>query len=264
MFAAEVDPRSRMHGVCSWSQERAASPSPLERRVSFCEACAGVVVSDPPEEPRNNFMKFCATDAILTSGFPSKCQCLGLTDPKTPRPTPHHSSKNSFRRRGLRLWLSLELLNLDLAFEVRAFFNGNTLGGDISSDNRSFAQFHPVAGVDIAFELPLHNDTFCFDVGFNLAVWPHCQIVTLECNAAFDLAIHIQILTARELAFDHHRFPKLCQLARHRHSLNPFLAKRDSYQTNVFEISFRRQTRGSHRSLDYTERRMRAASCSVC
>ena len=36
---------------------------PLERRVSFCSACADWD-SEPLDEPRNSFMKFCVTDAI--------------------------------------------------------------------------------------------------------------------------------------------------------------------------------------------------------
>src|SRR4030081_1947192 len=110
----------------------------------------------------------------------------------TLRVTPKYSSNNSFRRRGLRLRLALDLLNVDLALQVRAFFDGNTLGRDVSSYSRSFAQFDSVARVDITFELPLHNDTFCFDVGFNQAVWPHRQIIALERDAAFDLAIHVK------------------------------------------------------------------------
>src|SRR5260370_15953725 len=65
MLWGEVDPKSRTQRPWADSQVRDNSPRPLERRVSFCEPCAGTVSG--PDEPRKSFMKFCETDNILTS-----------------------------------------------------------------------------------------------------------------------------------------------------------------------------------------------------
>src|SRR5216684_320153 len=65
MLFGEVEPKSRTQSPSADSQARDNSPIPLERRVSFCELCAGVVSG--PDEPRKSFMKFCETDEILTS-----------------------------------------------------------------------------------------------------------------------------------------------------------------------------------------------------
>src|SRR5450432_683887 len=57
MFAAEVEPRSRMQRPSCASQVRESSPRPLERRVGFCDE-AGSEVAGPLDELRNSFMKF--------------------------------------------------------------------------------------------------------------------------------------------------------------------------------------------------------------
>src|SRR2546427_2946439 len=107
MLGAEVEPRSRTHRLFSVSlfsvslfsvpQVRASSPRPLERRVSLCDACAGEFASGPPDEPRNSFMKFCVTDAIITSLLLLRGFCFRFP------------------------------LDIDLAFKVSAFFDGDTL-----------------------------------------------------------------------------------------------------------------------------------------
>src|SRR5580692_7027669 len=65
MLVAEVDPRSRMHNPSADSHERDNSARPLDRRVSFCMACAGRVSG--PDAPRKSFMKFWETDDTRTS-----------------------------------------------------------------------------------------------------------------------------------------------------------------------------------------------------
>src|SRR5579863_1750207 len=65
MLVAEVDPRSSTHRPWADSQVRDSSLKPLERRVSFCAPCPGMVSA--PDEPRKSFMKFCETDDILDS-----------------------------------------------------------------------------------------------------------------------------------------------------------------------------------------------------
>src|SRR5712671_2462697 len=65
MLCGDVDPKSRTQSPSADSQLRDSSPRPLERRVNFCEPCAGVVSG--PDEPRKSFMKFCETDDIPNS-----------------------------------------------------------------------------------------------------------------------------------------------------------------------------------------------------
>src|SRR5271163_1882062 len=100
MLAGEVDPRSRMQRSSPDSQRRDNSPKPLERRVNFCEPCAGMVSG--PDEPRKSFMKVCETDDILTSD-PLKLNLLRVGP-----------------------------VNINLALQKSAFLDGDALGRDIS------------------------------------------------------------------------------------------------------------------------------------
>src|SRR6266481_215503 len=71
------------------------------------------------------------------------------------------------------------LADVDLALEIRALLNGNALGGDVAHDNGGLSQVHAIRGA----------------------------------QAAFQLAVQIQVLAAGKFSFDDDRLANVCELA---------------------------------------------------
>src|SRR2546428_4451744 len=88
---------------------------------------------------------------------------------------------------------------------------------------RSLLQLGPLAGSDVAFELPLYYHALGIDVGPHLPVGTDDQTVSLQFDSAFHLAIDIEILTAGELSLDDDGLTNMSKLPRLRrvHDFGP-------------------------------------------
>jgi hypothetical protein len=104
-------------------------------------------------------------------------------------------------------------MDINLALQIGALFDGDTLGRDIAGNNRGLTQFDAIAGLNVALEFSLHHNPFGVHAGFDLAVGANRQAVAFQGDAAFDLAIHIKIFAARKFALDEDRFADLRQTA---------------------------------------------------
>src|SRR5579863_4025885 len=105
-------------------------------------------------------------------------------------------SRNSFR------FSVLTPVNIHFPFEVRTFLNGNALCRNVAGDHRRLSQFDLLAGLDIAFQLALHDHALGFDARFDLAVRTDGQAVAFQSDASLHLAIYIEVFAARQFALN--------------------------------------------------------------
>src|SRR5260370_4453457 len=113
MLLAEVAPMSSTHSASSEFSSREISPMPLDRRVSFCWAAAPAVWF---EEFRKNLIT--CQKQMPSMNAPGRA-----------------ISPPFLRRRGHRRLPGL-FLNINLAFQERALFNGDALRGHVAGYDR--------------------------------------------------------------------------------------------------------------------------------
>ena len=94
-------------------------------------------------------------------------------------------------------------MDLNFPFEVRAVFNRDTMRHDIPHHDGRLPEIHSVTGLDITVQLALNDHATSIDVGVYLAVRPDREAIPAQFDAAFYLAVHIQIFTAGKFTLDH-------------------------------------------------------------
>src|SRR3982074_3137641 len=100
----------------------------------------------------------------------------------------------SFPRRGLGVGLPLDV---NLALQVGTLFDRDTLGRNIPRGHRRLAQLNTFTGLNVAFQLSLHDDDFRFHAGFHLAVRPNGQAVSFQRDSSLDLTVYVEVFAAR-------------------------------------------------------------------
>src|SRR5262249_14962967 len=73
---------------------------------------------------------------------------------------------------------------------------------DVTHHDGRLAQFNAIADMQVSLELSLDDDALGIDIGLHLPVRADRQVISLQQNAAFDLAVEIQVLAAGKLSLD--------------------------------------------------------------
>src|SRR6266566_2545465 len=185
MLLAEVAPMSSTHSASCEFSSREISPMPLDRRVIFRGTAGPAVVF---EELRKNFITLSETDAI------NPC------------------ARHYLRRREPCRFSGL-FLNINLAFQEGALFNGDALCGHVTVYHCRFSQLHPIRGIHRPIQLTLDHHRLGGYVGLDVSVRTDCQAVVAELNLPFDAAIHVQVFGARHLSLDYDRLADVGKLS---------------------------------------------------
>src|SRR5208282_3344011 len=137
-------------------------------------------------------------------------RCATTRAQSTRAPVSLHQLPGSRRSRSR---FSAVFLNIDLPFQERALLNGDALRGQIASHHRRLSQLHTIGGVHASIHLTLNDYRLGADVGLDISVRPDCQAVVAKLNAAFDVAIHVQVFGSRQLSLDDHRLAEVGELS---------------------------------------------------
>jgi len=148
-------------------------------------------------------------------------------------------------------------LNVDFASQVGAFLDRDPLGRDVPGENGAFAQFDPVARLNVSIKLALHDDALRFNGGFDLPVGADRQVVVLERDGAFDLSIDVQVFAAAQFALDNDRLTNLRQICRYWSTHGIFSLGTDHHTT---ENAGKAAANGHFALIDYTQLPQPAAS----
>src|SRR5438552_1519965 len=94
-----------------------------------------------------------------------------------------------------RLRLSV-FLKINCSFEVSSIFDGDTLGGDSADQIRRFLQLTFFISLDVTFDFAVQNNLARTNISAYAAMRPHGKAVLLQVNAAFNLAVEIEVFAS--------------------------------------------------------------------
>src|SRR5271169_3332511 len=115
--------------------------------------------------------------------------------------------------RGRRVGLGGFHLDVHLALEISTFFDGDTLGHNITNDDGRFPQLGALTGPDVAFQIAVDHHALGADIRVHVAVRSDHQVVPLQLNRALDRAVDVQVFTAGKFSLDHDRFTDVRKLS---------------------------------------------------
>jgi len=96
--------------------------------------------------------------------------------------------------------------NINLSFEKGSIFEADALG-DCVSGKRSFTvDLQPVAGIDIADNLALHDDLARSDIGIDLSIVADGYAVSGKVDRPFDGAVDVKRFRTGHLTLDDQGF----------------------------------------------------------
>ena len=106
---------------------------------------------------------------------------------------------------GRRLAFS-RFLDVDDALEEGAVFNADAGRGYVAGQGTLGADVDAIGSRDIALDLAEHDDLTGIDRGIDLPVFADGETVARKVDGAFDLAVNIEGLRARNFTFDEKAF----------------------------------------------------------
>jgi hypothetical protein len=94
------------------------------------------------------------------------------------------------------------LADVDAAFEEGAVFDGDARCDDVAGEGAFAADVYTVGGLAVAADLAENDDLAGADVGRYLAVATDGNAIAGEVDGAFDFAVDVEGLGARDLTLD--------------------------------------------------------------
>ena len=95
-------------------------------------------------------------------------------------------------------------MNIHFPFQESTLFNRNALRGHVARHHRRLPQLHAIRSVYAAIQLTENHQYFGANVGLDLSIRTDRKAVVAQLNLSFDIAIHIQVLGARQLSLNDH------------------------------------------------------------
>src|SRR5579862_4682346 len=123
---------------------------------------------------------------------------LGVGDGSGCRSRRRSCRGRSRRRRFHRL----SLHDVDAALEISAVLDDDARGPDVAHQPAVLADFEAVAGFNVTLDRAKHHDLARLHGCVYFSVRPDGELIIVQLNRAFDVAVHVQVFLAVDLTVD--------------------------------------------------------------